>query len=93
MDQLNVFTELAVDPDDLQAIYVALDEAGMDVEFVTIGGVPRIEVSMRASVAGFSRDHRVNLTIEESTEHARDRLNDAAAVEDALAIADRLRWG
>lgn len=89
METIEAWTELAVEPEALESICRALDEAGVDVEILRVGSVPRIEVTFPDAWVKGKRT-TLHLCIEEESIHARERLNDEAGVGDAYAEAERM---
>lgn len=89
MERIEAWTELAVEPEALEGICRALDEAGVDVEILRVGSVPRVEITFPDAWVKGKRT-TLHLCIEEDSVHARERLNDEAGIAQSYTEAEGL---
>lgn len=86
---LDAWTDLPVGEEELRAISQALDEAGVKVNLHNNGSLWVLDVTFeRVWGEGGQVPVALNLRIEESVEHARERMGDAAALDDSYTVAE-----
>lgn len=86
---LDAWTDVSVGEEELRAISQAFDEAGVKVNLHHDDSVWVLDVTFeRVWGEGGQVPATLRLRIEESVEHARDRMNDGADLDDAYTVAE-----